>query len=333
MDNIDLEVMRTAQRWLQQERRLVLGTLVRTWGSAPRPPGSLMVIRDDGQVAGSVSGGCIEDDLIARVGAGELALHCPETTTYGSTAEESRRFGLPCGGSVQIVLEPLHEGSKIIPLLEALEQRIRVCRTLDMRSGQVTLASVDDGERVAFDGRTRRTVHGPTLRLLIIGGGHLSRYLATMALMLDYHVVVCEPRLEYHEGWETLPGVELSTLMPDDQVQAMHLDASSAVVGLTHDPKLDDLALMEALQTPAFYVGAIGSRLNNARRRERLLEFGVSAEQSRLLRGPVGLRLGGLTPPEIAMSIMAEMTAVRRGIDLNQPLNDWSGSRTLCAAA
>ncbi len=333
MNSIDIDVIRTALDWLDRGHRVVLGTVVRTWGSAPRPPGSLMIIRDDGQVAGSVSGGCIEDDLIRRVAAGELALHLPETTVYGQTAEEVRRFGLPCGGSVQIVLEPLSARSQLRELLVTIEQHRRVARRLDMATGVVRLGPAQDGDQVRFDGEALLTVHGPRQRLLIIGGGQLSRYLASMAVMLDYQVTVCEPRVEYHEGWEAMPGVTLSTLMPDDLVLAMQLDASSAVVAVTHDPKLDDLALMEALRTPAFYVGALGSRHNNARRRERLLEFDVTPEEAARLRGPVGLNLGGLTPPEIAMSIVAEMTALRRGVDLTQPLGNWENSKTVCLTA
>jgi len=170
----------------------------------------------------------------------------------------------------------------------------------------------------------------PRLRLLIIGGGQLSRYLASMAVMLDYQVTACEPRTEYHEGWDRLEGVTLSTTMPDDLVLAMRLDEHSAVVAVTHDPKLDDLALMEALRTPAFYVGALGSLQNNAKRRQRLLEFDVSEDEAARLHGPVGLNLGALTPPEIAMSIVAEMTAIRRGMDLSGPLSNWSGSKTVC---
>ena len=330
MNSIDIDVIRTALDWLDRGQRVVLGTVVRTWGSAPRPPGSLMIIRDDGQVAGSVSGGCIEDDLIRRVAAGELALRLPEATVYGQTAEEVRRFGLPCGGSVQIVLEPLSARSQLRELLVSIEQHRRVQRRLDMATGVVRIAPAQEGDQVRFDGASLMTVHGPRQRLLIIGGGQLSRYLASMAVMLDYQVTVCEPRVEYHEGWEAMPGVTLSTLMPDDLVLAMQLDASSAVVAVTHDPKLDDLALMEALRTPAFYVGALGSRHNNARRRERLLEFDVTPQEAAQLRGPVGLNLGGLTPPEIAMSIVAEMTALRRGVDLSQPLGNWNGSKTVC---
>ena len=333
MNSIDIEVIHTALDWLGRGRRVVLGTVVRTWGSAPRPPGSMMIIRDDGQVAGSVSGGCIEDDLIRRVAAGDLALHRPEATIYGQTAEEVRRFGLPCGGSVQVVLEPLGHASGLDELLRHIESSHRVQRSLDMQSGAVRLAPAGRGGQMSFDGQVLRSVHGPQLRLLIIGGGQLSRYLASMAVMLDYRVTVCEPRTEYHEGWDGVPGVSLSTRMPDDEVLAMQPDDSTAVVALTHDPKLDDLALMEALRSQAFYVGALGSRHNNDKRRERLLEFDVTPVQAARLHGPVGLRLGGLTPPEIAMSIVAEMTAVQRGADIARNLTDWSGSETVCLSS
>jgi len=333
MNSIDVEVLRSAIDWLDRGHRVTLGTVVRTWGSAPRPPGSLMVIRDDGQVAGSLSGGCIEDDLIARVARGELAMRLPQVTTYGASADEAQRFGLPCGGTVQVVLEPLSPQSRLCELLAALEAHRRVARRLDMTTGLVQLDDALEGDTLRFDGAVLATVHGPRLRLLIIGGGQLSRYLAAMAVMLDYRVTVCEPREEYHEGWQAMQGVTLSRSMPDDLVLSMNLDANSAVVALTHDPKLDDLALMEALRTPAFYIGALGSRRNNDARRERLLQFEVSREDARRLRGPVGLRLGGLTPPEIAISIVAEMTALRRGVDLTAPLADWSGSAAHCRTA
>jgi xanthine dehydrogenase accessory factor len=330
MNSMDVEVIRTAMDWMNRGHRVVLGAVVRTWGSSPRPPGSLMVIRDDGQVAGSLSGGCIEDDLIDRVKRGELALRLPQATTYGASAEEAQRFGLPCGGTVQIVLEPLGAQSMLRELLAAIEQHQVVRRRLELSTGLVSLQPSRDGDAVRFDGASLETVHGPRLRLVIIGGGQLSRYLATMAVMLDYRVTICDPREEYHEGLDALEGVTLSRQMPDDLVIAMNLDAHSALVAVTHDPKLDDLALMEALKTPAFYVGALGSRRNNDSRRQRLLQFDVSPAEALALRGPVGLNLGGLTPPEIAMSIVAEMTAVRRGARLDGTLADWSASTTGC---
>jgi xanthine dehydrogenase accessory factor len=332
MNSTDIDVIRTALEWQSCGHRVVMGTVVRTWGSAPRPPGSLMAIRGDGQVAGSVSGGCIEDDLIRRVAEGELALRMPEPTTYGDTAEEVRRFGLPCGGSVQLVLEPVSPQSQLRELLVLIEQHQRVERRLDMATGMVRMSAATQGDKLQFDGQSLTTVHGPRWRLLIIGGGQLSRYLAAMAVMLDYQVTVCEPRREYHEGWEAMNGVTLSNQMPDDLVLAMRLDHNSAVVAVTHDPKLDDLALMEALRTPAFYVGALGSLHNNAQRRQRLQSFDVSEAEVQHLHGPVGLNIGALTPPEIAMSIVAEMTAKRRGIDLSQAMSNWQGSKTVCAS-
>jgi xanthine dehydrogenase accessory factor len=330
MNSLDVEVLRTAQGWLTQGRRAVLGTVVRTWGSSPRPPGSLMAIRDDGQVVGSVSGGCIEDDLVLRVRQGELALQRPQTTAYGASAEEALRFGLPCGGTVQLVLEPLGPQSQLGPLLQALEQHRRMQRHLDLGSGRVRLEAAPPGSVLQFDGQVLRTVHGPRARLLLIGGGQLARCLAAMAVMLDYAVCVCEPREEYHEGWSGLEGVRLSRRMPDDEVLSMQPDASSAVVAVSHDPKLDDLGLMEALRTPAFYVAAVGSLRNNASRRERLRLFDLDAADVARLRGPAGLRLGGSTPAEIALSVLAEMTAVQHGTDLAAPLGDWSTSTTVC---
>jgi xanthine dehydrogenase accessory factor len=332
MNSMDVEVIRTALDWMNRGHRVVMGTVVRTWGSSPRPPGSLMIIRDDGQVAGSVSGGCIEDDLIARVKQGELASRLPQSTTYGVSAQEAQRFGLPCGGTVQLVLEPLSVKSMLRELQVEIESHRRVRRRLELSTGLVSMAPAASDDAVSFDGNALETVHGPALRLLIIGAGQLSRYLASFAVALDYRVTVCDPRDEYHEGWATMEGVTLSRTMPDDLVLAMNLDANSAVVAVTHDPKLDDLALMEALKTPAFYVGALGSRRNNDARRQRLREFDVSEAETNRLHGPVGLNLGGKTPPEIAMSIVAEMTAVRRGAPLGG-LVDWSGSETACRTA
>jgi xanthine dehydrogenase accessory factor len=315
VDSVDLQVLKSARDWVRAGHRVVMATVVKTWGSAPRPVGALTAIRDDGMVVGSVSGGCIEDDMIARVRAGTLAEARPATTRYGVSAEEAQRFGLPCGGTLDLVLEPLTAASGLDELLARIERHELVRRTLDMRSGRVTIAPAAGPDALAFDGETLITVHGPRWRLLIIGAGQLSNYLAQMAQALDYQVIVCDPREEYADTW-SLPGTELRRGMPDDVVVALALDGRSAVVTLTHDPKLDDMALMEALKSPAFYVGAIGSRKNNDARRRRLAELDLSAAQIARLRGPVGLNLGAKTPPEIAIAILAEMTAVRNGVAL-----------------
>jgi len=315
MDSVDLEVVRTALRWLEAGRSATLGTIVHTWGSGPRPVGAMVVVRDDGQVVGSVSGGCVEDDLIEKVRAKSVAVKKPETIVYGVTKDQAERFKLPCGGTLELVLEPVSRDSGLAELLASIGRHELIARFLDMETGRVRLEPGRWSDTVEFDGKVLKTVHGPHWRLLIIGAGQLSRYLATMAQALDYHVTVCDPREEYEAGWD-MGGVPINRGMPDDVVQEMNLDAHSAVVALTHDPKLDDLALMEALKSPVFYVGALGSKKNNDNRRKRLSEFDLSAAEIARLRGPVGLKIGSKTPPEIAVAILAEMTAVRHGVQI-----------------
>lgn len=315
MDSVDLQVLKSASAWVREGRRVVMATIIKTWGSAPRPIGALTAIREDGMVVGSVSGGCIEDDMIELVKKGELAKDKPATTRYGVTAEEAKRFGLPCGGTLELVLEPLGKNSGLDELLSRVERHELVLRKLDMETGHVTIGPAKSTDQLAFDGATLATVHGPRWRLLIIGAGQLSVYLTQMAQALDYQVIICDPREEYAEGWN-VAGTEFKRGMPDDVVTGANLDGHSAVVTLTHDPKLDDMALLEALKSPAFYVGAIGSKKNNEARRKRLAEFDLSQSEIARLHGPVGLKLGSKTPPEIAIAILAEMTAIRNGVKI-----------------
>lgn len=316
MDSIDLEVLKSCDAWLREGRRCELVTVIRTWGSSPRPEGATLAICDDGRVVGSVSGGCIEDDLIARVRSHGITRSTPEIVTYGITADEAHRFGLPCGGTIELALEPLSLQSRIGELLQRLEQHELVSRRLDLLNGEVQLSTAGAGMALQISATALTTIHGPRWRLLIIGAGQLSRFLAQIALGMDYHVTVCDPREEYRDGWQ-VSGVQVHHAMPDDVVMSMHLDSRSAVVALSHDPKLDDLALMEALKSDAFYIGAIGSRVNNAKRRERLKIFDVSDAQLAKLHGPIGLYIGSKTPAEIAISILAEMTAVKNGVALD----------------
>ncbi|MCG2575898.1 XdhC family protein [Dechloromonas sp. XY25] len=311
MDNLDTQVLDAARRWAADGHRFALVTVARTWGSAPRPPGAWMAIRDDGRVQGSVSGGCIEDDLIDRMAAGEFAGPAMQVVRYGVTADEAHRFGLPCGGTLELVVEPAPE----IALLDTMAGRIAagqlVERRLDMTANRVSIAGGQCGAQLSWNGSLLVTQHGPAWRLLIIGAGQISRFLANMAQQLGYRVVVCDPREEYGTEWD-VPGADLLTCMPDDAVLELALDPHSAVVALTHDPKLDDLVLLEALKSPAFYVGALGSKANTAKRRERLHQyFDLSQAELDRLHGPVGLPIGSRTPPEIAVSILAEMTAVK----------------------
>ena len=320
MDSVDLEVLRKCADWVDEGRRTLLVTVVKTWGSSPRPEGAMLAVREDGYVVGSVSGGCIEDDIVDRTRReGQRATKC-EVVTYGVSADEARRFGLPCGGTLQLVLEPLTRESGILALLREIEAGHLVARKLDLASGFATLHPARASDGLAFDGKTLVTIHGPRFRMLVIGASQLSKYLAAIAVGLDYQVTVCDPREEYTETWD-IPGVTLVRTMPDDTARAMKLDERCAVVALTHDPKLDDLALMEALKSKAFYVGALGSRANNEKRRERLLEFDVTEGEIARLHGPIGLYIGSRTPPEIAISILAEITAVKNGVPEDVRIN------------
>jgi xanthine dehydrogenase accessory factor len=316
MDSIDLEVLKTCQQWIAAGLRCELVTVLRTWGSSPRPEGATLAICENGHVVGSVSGGCIEDDLIAHVRKEGITRTVPEIVTYGITADQAHRFGLPCGGTIQLAIEPLSTRSQISQLLERLEHNELIARRLDLVSGDVQLSPARPGMNLHVSEAAMTTIHGPRWRLLIIGAGQLSRFLAQIAVGMDYRVTICDPREEYRDGWN-VPGTDLVHDMPDDVVQAMHLDSRSAVVALTHDPKLDDLALMEALKSDAFYVGAIGSRINNAKRRERLKLFDLSDEELARLHGPIGMYIASKTPSEIAISILAEITAVKNGVLLS----------------
>lgn len=320
MDSVDLQVLCMAQDWRHAGHRVCLVTVVETWGSAPRPPGALLALRDDGRIVGSVSGGCVEDDLIERVKNGILLTETPELIAYGVTKDDAARFDLPCGGTLRLVQEPVTDTEWIAELIDRITHHQLIARVLDMASGRVTLHPALPNERLGFDRHTLRTIHGPRWRLLIIGAGQISRYVAQMAQALDYEVIVCDPREEYAASWD-MPGVLLSRDMPDDLVLALNLDLHSAVVALTHDPRLDDMALMEALKSEAFYVGALGSRANTVRRKERLALLDVGPTRIERLYGPVGLRIGSRTPPEIAISILAEVTAVKNDIRIGPASN------------
>jgi xanthine dehydrogenase accessory factor len=355
MDNLDLTVLKTLRDWRVAGHRALLATVVRTWGSSPRPVGSIMAMRADGAVVGSVSGGCIEDDLINRytlayrgeasadssttshehnanqatdaantantANAAEAPVHAipsgaPQRVSYGVSADEAHRFGLPCGGTLELLLEFDPEAQQLVDLVGNLDQGLLVCRRLDLLSGQASCALSAAPAALTLDATALVNTFGPGYRMLIIGAGQLSEYLATMALFSGFSVTVCDPRDEYRGAWQ-VPAAKVVSTMPDDEVKAFAPDSRSCVVALTHDPKLDDLALLEALDTPAFYVGAIGSRRNHASRTQRMIEHFEQTEAGlQRLRGPIGIYIGSKTPPEIAVSVMAEILAVKNNVTL-----------------
>lgn len=327
MENLDVMVLRTLRDWRKAGRRALLATVVRTWGSSPRPVGSIMALCEDGAVVGSVSGGCIEDDLIyqytqayasADSGGSSKAIPSgpPGFVKYGITADEAHRFGLPCGGTLELLLEYDPDATALAQLVSALEAGQLMQRTVRLADGAVTLAGARAPAELSVSPVELVNTFGPEYRMLLIGAGQLTEYLATMALFSGFAVTVCDPREEYRSAW-SVPGAKVLSDMPDDVVIAFKPDRRSCVIALTHDPKLDDLALLEALNTDAFYVGAIGSRRNNEARHQRMAEH-FDLEESALarLRGPIGIYIGSKTPPEIAVSVMAEVLAVKNGVTL-----------------
>lgn len=315
MDSVDLQVLKTAVGWLDAGESVCLVTVVQTYGSSPRPVGALLAVAGGGCFMGSLSGGCVEDELIEHLTSQPPTR--PEVVTYGITREEARRLKLPCGGTLKLVVEPVQDRESLRQVLTAVERHQLTDRRLDLITGQAEVLPGDSSHELYFDGETLISIYGPRWRLLIIGAGQTSDYLARMAQALDYQVLICDPREDYAQGWE-VPGTEWLAGMPDDAVAAISPDPHTAIVALTHDPRLDDMALLEALTSEAFYVGALGSKANNAKRRERLARhFDLSADQLARLHGPVGLPIGSRTPPEIAIAILAEITALRHRIKLS----------------
>ncbi len=309
MQNSDTEVLKTAVEWLENGHSLELVTLVQTWGSAPRPVGSLAAVRDDGILIGSVSGGCVEKQLTARLPREQK----PRIVQHEVSHEQALRFGLPCGGSLKLVFEYFEEAAPLREILENLEIYSMVSRTINLDTGVSSIRSANTNERFCFNGVELTKVFGPGWRLLLIGAGQLSRFVAEMAIGLDYNVAICEPRESFANAWK-VPGTTIDSRSPDDVVKEVSTDSRCAVLALTHDPNLDDLALMEALIGDVFYVGALGSRRSAEKRLKRLQFLGLNETQLKKLHGPIGLKIGSKTPAEIAISILAEVIAVRKGL-------------------
>jgi len=309
--NSDIEVLTQAIDWLNEGSRVELITVARTWGSSPRPPGSLAAVREDGHLVGSVSGGCIEKQLAVRIDNDDRA----KIFAHTISTDEARKFGLPCGGHLELVFESLSDGEELTRILDMVKQRTRVARTITLDSQATTLEKVGRDVDFEFNESSLRKVFGPGWRMLLIGGGQLSRFVASFAQALDYEVIVCEPRSEYSSSW-SVEGCELTDKLPEEAVLTYATDPQSVVLALTHDPNLDDSALIEALPSEAFYVGALGSKANNDRRRKRLVGIGLEEDEVNRLHGPVGLNIGSRSAAEIAIAIIAELVKERNAADL-----------------
>jgi xanthine dehydrogenase accessory factor len=339
----DIEVLSGALAWLRAGQRVALATVIRTWGSSPRPPGSLLAMNGSGHFVGSVSGGCVEDSLLARYRDGELAGAgssnsetsaskssalkpsgsvsagstfagtAPTMVDFGVDRQQATRMGLPCGGRLELLVEELSDPEAIDELLHRLRAGQLVSRRVELSSGEVSLLPAAGGMEFQLSETALVKTFGPGWQLLLIGDGQLARHLASMALQLDYRVTICDPR-DGFAPLSPLADVVYSRQMPDDAVLGLSEQARSAIITLAHDPRQDDLGLSAALESQAFYIGALGSNRSAQARRKRLASLGYSEQQIDRIHGPAGLVIGSKRPAEIALSILAEITAIRNGI-------------------
>lgn len=353
MQSLDLQVIGQLCRWLEQGDTVWFCTVIETWGSSPRRPGSLMVFHPSGVMVGSLSGGCVEDDLLEQLQKGELAAKVSEYKLYGETQEEIERFKLPCGGTLGVLIEPIGpDDVQIFRDIEfALERRVNVLRQVvwgngddvnecDQRVGPSEhQPHIEFKKGLASEPASLKHVYGPETHLFIIGISEVSRALAQFALAAAYKVTVCDPRAELATQWD-VENTRLIIDMPDDAIRAnvvgnidsdqlskgvgdcavaeSTIDAHSAIVAVTHDPRIDDMGLMEAFSSSAFYIGAMGSISSSNKRRDRLRQLEIPEDQLSRLHAPIGLEIGSKTPVEIAISIMAELISERAKQSIGQ---------------
>ncbi|MGV3593064.1 MAG: XdhC family protein [Gammaproteobacteria bacterium] len=315
MNSLDQQVVEQLSAWLEAGKRCWLCTIIETFGSSPRPVGSLLACNEDGLYVGSLSGGCVEDNLRDSIRNGELARDKPERIRYGVTVEDVLRLGLPCGGSLEVVIEPLAPAQAPLyrELAKQIAARALVTRKVELLTGNASLQPAPVFKRLTCSDTTLEHIYGPSFRLLLVGAVQVAWFLADMAQALDYEVEICDPRLELVANAPPTKA-KVVQAMPDDWLRGKAIDQNTAVIALCHDPRIDDMALMEALPGNAFYVGAMGSERTSDKRRTRLLELDITPEQLARLHAPVGLDLGSKTPPEIAIAILAELTQLRAAV-------------------
>jgi xanthine dehydrogenase accessory factor len=313
------QIVTEVAKWLSLDKPLWLCTILKTWGSSPRPIGAMMACTLEGELVGSVSGGCIEEDFVQQLRDGSLKAKFDEeqkpfVVQYGMTEAEQARLKLPCGGQLHVLLEyiaPTATNREVFNRLqEDLQQHRKVSRVVDLRSGAMSVTDQANEIAVVITGDSLSHSLSPMYRLLLLGAGDVAKYVAEMALALEYDVTLCDPRPNYLDNW-SVSGVDVTARLPDDVVRDHFSNPYSGIIALAHDPRVDDMALMEALKTNAFYIGAMGSERTSAARRLRLPELGLSDAEIALLHAPIGFQINSKTPAEIAIAIMAEVTAVR----------------------
>ena len=310
MESIDLSILNVIRNWLLVDSEVLLVTVSSTWGSSPRPIGAMMAVRSNGEIVGSVSGGCVEEDLVKKYCTQDLSHKNVSKLSYGVGQLDAQKFGLPCGGTLELILERVVNFNDLKPIIDALEDNLCLCRSTNIQTGISNYSEAGWHSTTNFQKSVLHRVFGPQWTMLIIGANDLAKHIGMLAKQLDYNVIVCDPRDIADLSWvdETFT---YSRKMPDDEVAALSPPEKSIVLTVTHDPKIDDMALMQALQMDLFFVGAIGSVKTQYARKQRLRLLDLTEKQISKLYGPVGLSIGSKQPLEIAISILAQITQVR----------------------
>ena len=313
MNSTDQTILSCLLTSLTEGEQPWLVTVVATIGSSPRPVGSLVAFRADGSQVGSVSGGCVEEDLIARLLAGEFNGPQLYLIDYGVSAEDNEKWGLPCGGRLELAIQQLDtkDLNWVKEAHHAMSTRQTLRRSVSLESGETRISPAEQFAPLEKDDHTLTHHFGPRHRLLLVGAGQLAANLSTLALAMDYEVLLADSREWALDQWQG-PEVEKILGLPDDVVREHAADEHCAVITLSHDPRVDDMALMEALDSVCWYVGALGSVRTTEKRMQRLSKLGLSCDALARLHAPVGISIGSKTTMEIAVSIMAQLTQLRR---------------------
>ena len=309
-----------ALAWHKAGRRAALATVIETWGSAPRGAGAQLVIAGDGEMQGSVSGGCVEGAVVVEA-LEALDQGQARVLEYGVSDDDAFAVGLACGGTIRVLVEPVGatlSEDMLNTIVATRATREQLAYVADLNSQDRTLVTdgyparfAQDKSGVEEDGQTFVGIHNPPLRLAIVGGVHIAQALVPMARIAGYDPVIIDPR-EAFGAQARFPDTKVINDWPDDALAEMGLDARTALVLLTHDPKIDDPALHLALKSKVFYIGALGSTRTHAKRVARLEDAGFSSDEIARIHGPIGLNIGSVNPQEIAISIIAQMTQTLR---------------------
>jgi len=311
LDYEDIEIIRQSLDYLKNDSFITFCTVARTWGSSPRPPGALLVISEQGIHFGSVSGGCIEDDLLLKYNEGVFDHGKTTTLTYNASNADTAHVKIPCGSTLEIVIERISDSHQLKTIYEHLCNGQTISRLTQINENTSSIETTGSPDRDFFyNEQYLKRSFGPGWRIIITGANDVSAYVARLGKMLGYSIIICEPRKNHLSSW-TLQGCEITSLMPDDAVDKYAINFSTVVLSLSHDLKLDDMTLLRALELDLFYVGAIGSKKSQHTRLQRLTELGLSQDSLKKLHAPVGLNINSKIPAEIAVSIFAELTLLR----------------------